>query len=190
LYVHISPAASFATNLLVRFEGPPDPTRRAVSLAVQSELGTSAPVYTVLLTEELDRLQGGYRGRYQLLSVMGWIAAILSGLGMFGVGSYTVARRRRELALRMAVGASRGRILSACLSDLIIAASVGVAAGLTTGVLMGRSANHLLYGVTPWDPIVFGGVLSLLGAMVVAGAFMPIRDAWRTDVSAVLRQEC
>jgi hypothetical protein len=189
LYVHISPAASFATNLLVRFGGPADATRRTISLAVQSELGTPAPVDTVLLTEELNRLQSGYRGRYQLLSLMGWIAAVLSGLGMFGVGSYAVARRRRELALRMAVGASRGRILSACLSDLIIAASGGVAVGLAAGVLIGRSVNHLLYGVAPVDPIVLGGVLSLLGSMVVAGAFLPIRDAWRTDVSAALRQE-
>jgi hypothetical protein len=189
IYLSASPAVVLPTNLLVRFEDPVEPVRRAVGQAVQAEFGTPAPPDSVLLADELTRLQGSYRGRYELLSLMGWIATSLCVAGTFGVGAYTVARRRRELAVRMAVGASRQRILWACLRDLVIASAAGIAVGLGGGVLIGRQAAHLLYGVLPTDPLIIACILVLLTVAVLAGAALPVRDAWRTDVSAVLRQE-
>jgi predicted permease len=189
VYLNVSPATSAATNLLVRFSGDAGPIRRAVSLAVQEEFGTAGPADSVLWAEELARLQAPYRGRYELLALMGWIAGTLTAAGTFGVVSYTVARRRRELAVRMAVGATRGRILWVCLRDVLAASAVGIAVGLLGGVVLGRQAADLLYAVTPMEPAVLASIIALLLLVVVAGAAFPIRDAWKTDVAAVLRQD-
>lgn len=189
IYLNVSPATTGATNLLVRFAGAPGPVRRTVGLAVQEEFGTAGPADSVLLTDELARLQAPYRGRYELLALMGWIAATLTIAGMFGVASYTVARRRRELAVHMAVGASRRRILWVCLRDVLAASAVGVTVGLIGGVFLGRQAADLLYAVRPVDAVVVAGIVVVLMLVLAAGVAFPVRDAWKTDVAAVLRRD-
>ena len=189
VYLPLSPAAPFATNLLVRCAGSSEPVRRAVSAAVKDHFNTPAPADTVLLTDELLRVQESYRGPYELLSLMGWIGIVLCVAGVFGVGTYAVGARRRELAIRMAVGASRWRILWVSQRDLLVASTIGMSIGLTVGILLGRAASSRWFAVTPMDPLLIAGLMALFVFSVLIGAALPIRDAWRTEVSSALRDE-
>jgi hypothetical protein len=94
-------------------------------VAVREEMGRPAPADTVLLADELRRLQAPYRGLYEIALLMAWVAAVLSLSGMFAVAAHVLARRRKEVAVRMAVGASGRSILRVCLRDVAWAMPIG-----------------------------------------------------------------
>ncbi len=187
VYLRLSPNAPFATNLLVRFAGPFTPMAHAVGAVVQDQMGTQAPTDTVLLADELKRLQSPYRGLYELATLMAWVAAILCVSGMFAVMSDVLARRRKEVAVRLAVGASAMNILRLCLADLAWAMPTGIAAGFGVGVLLCREATNRLYGVAPTDPVTLVGVTLLIAGVVLSSAVVPIRQVLRTSLWYALR---
>jgi predicted permease len=180
-------ARPLATNLLARFTGDPVSVQRALTRLVQDVFVLPAPARAVSLEDELVRLQGDYRGRFLLMSLVGWISAALTAAGVFGIGAYTVARRRPEIAVRMALGATRTSILWLCLRDLVMTSTVGVVLGLLAGVLIGREVASLLYVVTPGSPLVLASLFAALLLVGLVGVALPIRQAWRTDVAGVLR---
>jgi ABC-type antimicrobial peptide transport system permease subunit len=120
---------------------------------------------------------------------MAWVAAVLSLSGMFAVAAHVLARRRKEVAVRMAVGASGRSILRVCLRDVAWAMPIGIAAGLGAGVLLGRALEHRLYSVAAVDPAMLVAATLLMAGILVCGAVLPVRRALRTNLLDALRSD-
>ena len=111
----------------------------------------------------------------------------LTVLGVYGMVSYGVAERTREIGVRIALGARRSQVLAFVMRGGLRLVSVGVAAGLAGAVAEGRVLRTLLYGVAPDDPLTFGGVALLLVLVAASATYLPARRATRTDPTAALR---
>ncbi len=122
-----------------------------------------------------------------LLSIAGLVALILGVVGVYGVTAYAVARRSRELGMRIALGAQRETVMRMVLKQGLVLALFGVAIGLTLALGFTRLMSTLLYGVSPVDPVTFAGVaIGLLGVALLA-SYLPARRAAGVDPMNALR---
>jgi putative ABC transport system permease protein len=125
----------------------------------------------------------------RLLTAFSAIALLLAAIGIFGVISYGVAQRRREIGVRMAVGASRGDVLQLIVGGALRLAGGGIIIGIVAALLLGRLMQSLLFGVQPFDPATFAsGSLVLLAVSLVAST-LPAWRAARTPPASVLNTE-
>jgi ABC-type antimicrobial peptide transport system permease subunit len=129
--------------------------------------------------------------RFTAVVVTGFsfIALLIAGLGVYALSAYTVSRRTRELGIRIALGATGGRIRRATVGRAAVLAGVGVAAGLAGALAASRLLEAYLFGLSPTDPRILGGVMLLLVAMTGCAAFFPARRATRIDPMVVLRSD-
>jgi len=112
-----------------------------------------------------------------LLASFAAVALFLAALGIYGVASYTVARRRREIAIRMALGARAADVLRLVLGQGMRTVAIGAAAGLAGALALGPALSSLLYGVEPADPLTLACVVLALSLVAVAALFLPARRA-------------
>ena len=125
-----------------------------------------------------------------MLSVaFGALAALLAAIGLYGVMSYAVTRRTREIGIRMALGAERGRVLWLVLREVAIMAAVGIAAGLGAALWLTRQIQAQLFGLAPSDPATLAGAGLLLGSIAIAAGYLPARRAATIDPIVSLRTE-
>jgi ABC-type antimicrobial peptide transport system permease subunit len=123
------------------------------------------------------------------LGVLGLLAGMLAATGIFGMASYTVARRLREMGIRVAVGAQRVQVLKAALGRTVLLLAVGSVAGLALGALVSRVMASIVYEATVYDPLVLTGAIAamvLIGAMAAA---VPARRAVSVEPAVLLREE-
>ncbi|HEY0784383.1 MAG TPA: ABC transporter permease [Acidobacteriaceae bacterium] len=123
------------------------------------------------------------------LGVMGALAAMLAVTGIFGMASYAVSRRLRELGLRVALGAQKKEVLSAALgrpARLLLAGSI---CGMVLGAMASRLLAHIVYQATSQDPVVLGGVIASMVLLALAATWLPARRALRVDPASLLREE-
>jgi putative ABC transport system permease protein len=114
---------------------------------------------------------------------------VLAAIGIYGVLSYSVARRTREIGVRMALGAARARVIRGVLWESLTPVGVGAAAGIVAALALTRLIRALLYGVSATDPLAFGaGILALLGVAVLASV-VPAARAANVDPAIALREE-
>ncbi len=125
----------------------------------------------------------------RLLAGFAATALVLCVLGVYGVISYSVTQRRREIGVRMALGAQRVDIVRQVLARGVRAVAIGVALGAAGAVVAGRLLQQLLYGVTPRDPMTFAAAASLLVAVAMLACYLPARRAVRLDPATALRDE-
>jgi predicted permease len=123
------------------------------------------------------------------LSVFGAGALLLAALGIYGLVSYSVAQRRKEMRVRIALGASRRHIRRTVVSDGLRLTAVGLVVGLVAAVGLARLTASTLYGVSPFDPATLAGVLALFLVVSAAASLVPAARASRTDPIHVLRSE-
>jgi ABC-type antimicrobial peptide transport system permease subunit len=124
-----------------------------------------------------------------LLGSFAGIGLFLAALGLFGVTSYAVTQRTRELAVRIALGARREELLRMVLREALLLAKTGMATGLTYALLLSRVLSTLLYSLSPRDPLTLGGVALLLLATTLLAGYLPARRATRVDPAIALRAE-
>ena len=187
--------APFAQNpgpsafLVVRTAMPPT---RVVPELRQAVLGIDRqqPINGIRSMDEMvSESYGAIRFPMTLLWIFSGMALVLSAVGIFGVMSYTVTRRTRELAVRMALGASRQDVLGLVLREGLWVTLFGVAVGLAGAVGMGRVLAQYLYGISSTDPLTLTSASVLLILVAVLAAYMPARRAAKVDPLVALREE-
>ncbi len=123
------------------------------------------------------------------LAILGAAALFLASLGVYGVVSYSVAQRRREIGLRMALGATDVNIRHVFLREALKLAGLGLGIGLLLALAAGKAMTAALFEVGSFDPVTLGGVVVLFGGVVLAASVVPARRASRVDPLTALRSE-
>jgi len=124
-----------------------------------------------------------------LFGILAGLALMLSAIGVFGLLSYSVARRTAEIGTRMALGASRSSVVRLVLGQGIVLVAIGLVIGLTAALALTRSLSSLLYGVRPTDPANFATVAVLLLVIGLIAGYLPARRATKIDPVVALRYE-
>ena len=124
-----------------------------------------------------------------LLGVFAALALALSAIGIYGVLSYVVSRRTREIGIRMAIGAGRGQVLRMVLRSGLTLSLTGIAAGIVGAVFLTRIMTGLLHGVSAGDPVTFVAVAVGLSAVALVASLVPAWRATRVDPVIALKTE-
>ena len=176
-----------ALYLLVQGAGDRQALARDVKRAVVAS-DTYAEVYGVqAMTQVVDEILYPRRLAAGILATAGLIGLTLASIGLYGVVSFSVARRRREIGIRATLGASRRDILALILREGVVVAAIGCAAGLALGVLALRLTAGLIPDLPTVDVLAFVGVPAALTLVVLAACYIPARRAARVDPADVLR---
>ncbi|MEO7085700.1 MAG: ABC transporter permease [Gemmatimonadaceae bacterium] len=176
-------------TVALRTTGSPTAVLPAVRDAVHS-IDRDLPISTVNTMDKLVESSVGQRKLSMiLLGVFSTIALLLASIGIYGVMSYSVTQRTRELGIRMALGAARSRVLGLVVRQGMILAAVGVGIGLVAAFALTRFLSSELFGVGATDPATFVTVSGLLGGIALLATLMPALRATRVDPVVALRDE-
>lgn len=124
-----------------------------------------------------------------MLAIAGTMALLLGIVGIYGVMSYAVSQRTRELAIRLALGAKPGALKRALVGNGLALAGTGMAIGLAAAAGLTRLMKSLLFGISTLDPVIYFGMAAVLVAAAVLASYLPARRASRIDPSEALRLE-
>src|SRR5262249_7464864 len=141
------------------------------------------------MEEVVDRSVAPRKFQFTLMAVFAVSALLVASLGIYGVVSYSVARRRNEIGIRLALGAQRSQLLGLIVRQGMVAVVVGVAAGVAVALLLGGNLVGLLFGVQPTDPLTIAGVTVVLLVAGLLACLIPAGRAARIDAIAALRFE-
>jgi putative ABC transport system permease protein len=167
----------------------------AASLAPSVRSTVTAIGSNTLLTEMqpmaiyVEKAQSGTRFSLLLIGVFASIAALLAGVGLYGVLATLVRQRTAEIGVRMALGAAPGSIFGLVVGHGLRLSAAGVAVGLVSALALTRAMTSMLVGVQPTDPITFGGMSILFLAIAAVASWLPARRAAGLDPTAALREE-
>jgi putative ABC transport system permease protein len=125
----------------------------------------------------------------RMFTVFGVVALLLAAVGLYGVRAYTVARRTREIGIRMAVGASAGDALGLILREGLWLTAIGAGVGVLLSLALGKALSGMLYQVSGADPVVLAAAPLLLAAVSLLASWVPARKAARIDPMVALRHE-
>lgn len=189
LYVPLYQESNLSVTFLVRTRGPLGGLAEEMAQAVRSA-DPDLPLYSTRRMD--DVVLAGLRERRlaaRLTASFSLVALALAALGIYGVVSYGVRRRTREMGIRMALGAERREILGLLVARGMKLALIGMALGLPSAAAATRFLRSLLYEVSPTDPWTFGAIPLVLAASALAASYLPARRAARLDPLAALRYE-
>jgi len=141
------------------------------------------------IEEQLAPLTAQDRTTAQLAVVFGSVALTLAAIGLYGVLSYGIARRRREIAIRIALGARPGRVIAMILRETIGLLIVGLSLGGGLAYAASRLIGSQLYGVAPQDPLTMALAVGLLLSVALSAAYLPAQRASKLDPMQALRSE-
>jgi putative ABC transport system permease protein len=176
-------------NILLRTAQPAD-ALAAVIRATVAGLDPSLPVVKLRSVDDVFAESiGRPRLLAQLLGIFAGLAILLAAIGSYGVLSYMVTERRREIGIRMALGADRASVLRMVLSQGLQLTALGILAGLSAAFALNRLLASLLFGVKPTDPLTIGAVVALISLVALVACYLPARGATRVDPMLVLREE-
>jgi predicted permease len=186
------------------FQQTPDPVQIVIeaqvggapSSALASVLGQIKavdPRLPIAFVETLDNLVADSAGNQialaKLSTFFGGLALLLACLGLYGVISYTVANRTREIGVRMALGARRGDVMELVLREGMLLVAIGLVLGIPLAIVSTRLLHSFLFGLKSSDPLSLVAVILLLGIVAAVAGFIPARRAARIDPMVALRYE-
>ena len=176
-------------NLLIRTTGDSTKLAPAIRSAVW-EVDPSQPVSNI---QTMDELVGEevvqQRLGMTLLAVFAGLALLLAGIGLYGVLAYGVAQRTQEIGVRMALGATSGRVLRMVMADAISMSALGIGVGLAAAFALTRLMSSLLFGVNVRDPLIFAAVPLTIGIVSLVASYLPARRATKVDPITAVRYE-
>jgi putative ABC transport system permease protein len=158
--------------------------------SILAELSPGTPLSNIrTLSETVGESVAARRFTMLLLASLAGVALLLALAGVYGVLSYSVSRRRTEIGMRMALGASRSNVLRLVLSQGMRPVLIGLMVGIFGAYGLSKYMASLLFGVTRLDALTYGGVAALLTIAGILACYLPARDAMRVDVLSALREE-
>jgi predicted permease len=179
---------SSETWLVVRSSRNPGELATAIDKSLHG-LDSGLPVKTQTWDAGMDTALFAARVATVALGVLGLLGAMLAVTGVFGMASYAVSKRLRELGIRVALGASQRQILHTSLGRALGLLTAGSVAGLVLGVLATRLLSYIVYEATPKDPLVLGGVGVTMLLLGLLATWIPARRALAVDPLILLREE-
>jgi ABC-type antimicrobial peptide transport system permease subunit len=154
------------------------------------QLDSSMPVYQMKTVEaQLDQTLLTDRLIALLSAGFGFLATLLASVGLYGVMAFVVARRRKELGIRLALGAQPGGVIWLVMREVLVLLAIGLAVGVPAALLLGRYVSTQLYGIKPDDPLIAGSTVILLAVVSAAAGLIPAHRASRIDPILALRYE-
>ena len=151
---------------------------------------SSVPVFDVIpMGKNLERYYFAQHLWSRMFSAIAFVALLIAALGAYGVSSYAISRRRREMGIRIALGAEPFEMVRRVVGQNVAVAGLGLAVGLLLSWPLSTAMAALLHGVAMHDPMVLGGSLGLLLIVALLASYGPARRAARVDPIQVLRQE-
>ena len=188
-YFPYAQAPSRGYTFAVRTAGEAGVVARMVRTAV-GRIDSELALFDVKTMGERATLSMSSRRTSLILALaFGGLALFLSAIGIYGVLAYLVAQRRREIAIRMALGSTGAGVVRLVLREGLVLVAIGLAAGFAGAAALQKAIGNQVYGVRPLDPLVIGGVTVLLGTIALAACAVPARRATRVDPMEVLRYE-
>jgi putative ABC transport system permease protein len=178
---------SVGGGLYIRTPLKPEVMAAALVREVRALDGNLALYEVISLQEQVDRSTSAQKVAVTLVGVLGALALLLAAIGLFGVMSYAVSQSRRELGLRMALGADGAKLLQLVMSRGLTLTGGGVLLGATAALALTRLLGNLLYKVSPRAPPAFGSALLVMTIVSLAACILPAWRAARTDPARVLR---
>jgi predicted permease len=176
-------------TVYVRTVNDPTEVMRQVRHIVR-QLDPNVPVYDLrTTTEQLDLSLRTERLVASLSTVFGTLATLLAIIGLYGVMAYTVARRTREIGIRMALGAQQGNVIWIVMKEVLMLIGAGMFVGITLALALGALVRNQLFGLAPHDPITIVGSTLALAAVAALAGFIPALRASRIDPTHALRYE-
>ncbi len=190
MYVPTSQFPMSFFSLLVRTRTA-EPTALTSSIrSALRQVDPGVPLTRVKMFEDyLNRSLARSRFNALLLSIFAGVALLLTAIGIYGVMAYSVAQRRQEIGIRMALGAQKGNVLRLVVGGGLKLTALGVVIGVTAAFALTRVLGNLLYGVGSFDALTLGAVALLLAAIAALACWFPARRATRVDPMIALRAE-
>lgn len=175
-------------TFVLRTTGSVGEVMRNVKAAV-AEVSPAIGIEFRLMSKQLQESLLRERLMATLSGGFGLLAGLLATLGLYGVISYMVARRRKEIGVRIALGADRGRVIRLVLREAGLLLVVGLGVGAVLAFWAGRTASTLLFGLQPHDPATLIAAMSLLAVVALASSYLPARRAAAVEPMVALRDE-
>ena len=185
------PAASFyaGANFYVRVQGTADSAFRSIRATLRNADPTLPIIYFRTLDEQVRRSLNTERMLAALSGSFGTLALLFSLVGLYGVMSFVVTQRTREIGIRLALGATRASTAWLVLRDALLMIAAGTAIALPCVWALGRLVESQLYDVKPTDPVTIAGAVCILAAGVVGAVLIPARRASAVNPTDALRFE-
>jgi ABC-type antimicrobial peptide transport system permease subunit len=165
----------------------------SISSQVQQAVSSMDPSLPIIKLQTMDDVfsESTARPRFlaQLLGGFALLALLLAAIGTYGILSYLVTERRREIGIRMALGANRGSVLGMVMGQGMLLAVAGVVIGVIGALAVNQVISTLLFGIEPTDPVTIAGVVGAIAAVALLACYLPARRATLVDPMLVLRNE-
>jgi macrolide transport system ATP-binding/permease protein len=187
LYVPLRPDKRSGEYILVRAETAPEQVMAAVRGKAEAPGNLSFSINRV--EDALDFQMAPFRGIAMLAGVLGMLALLLACIGLYGVMSFIVTQRTREIGIRVALGADARDVVTLFLREGLRLIAAGIVIGITSGAGVSRLLAAALTDLSPLDPVAFGGVSVCLALVALLACYIPARRATRVDPMIALRCE-
>jgi predicted permease len=177
------------TTVYLRTAGDPNQLITSIRAKVR-EMDANLPIYAMRTMEtQISNSLSTERMIASLSTVFGFVATVLAIIGLYGVMSYSVAQRTREIGIRMALGAEQGKVIGMVMREVLTLIVIGVGVGVPAALLLTRVVKSQLYGLEAHDPWTLGLATGLLAMVACAAGYIPALRASRVDPMRALRYE-
>jgi putative ABC transport system permease protein len=189
VYVSNEQTPVYGMVLSVRTSIDPPTLAKPISAAIWSVSKDQALTDIRTVTQIRDLQVAGRRVGSILLGTFSTVALLLAGIGIYGVISYSVAQRTREMGIRAALGASEQRLLRLVLDRGVLLAGIGLVIGLAGALALGKLMTSMVFGIGARDPVTMVAVAIILATVALVASYVPARRATKVDPVVALRYE-